>query len=232
MVPGHFTVEGATMWRYFLLFGILAASPAIGLCDTVQFAVNPADIGTVFRGGSVDLFSSGLNGTVVSGQALSLDLVLSGSVLARLYATDPAALGVELEIYTNAAGAPGFAGPTTGFLLAPNGSQFGGSQVAGGADGSNGTFEVGLVSFAPGNLNGESIFDISGAHFDITLPSGGYTVTNAELLFSLNASDNGLEFGTAQQLSEPSTLLMSLLGFGIVLAAWRREPKRTSNYMQ
>lgn len=43
-------------------------------------------------------------------------------------------------------------------------------------------------------------------------PVGGYTVTDAELVANLNTSDTGLEFGTAQQLTESSTLRLTLVG--------------------
>ena len=217
------------MWRYILLFGIVIALPAVGWCDTVQFAVPPANIGTVYAGGSVDLYSSGLNGTVLAGQSLTLDLVLSDHVLARLYANDPGALGIELELYTTADTYPGFLGATTGFLLDPIGSQFGDTLVAGRADGSNGTTGAGLVEFTSEDLEDENVFDISGAEFETSLPSSGYVITDAELIFTLNDVYNGVQFGTEQQLPEPSTLAMTLMGLlALTLAAGRRSLKRRS----
>ncbi|MGB6199525.1 MAG: PEP-CTERM sorting domain-containing protein [Candidatus Acidiferrales bacterium] len=215
--------------RSVLLFAIVVASSSIGRCDTVQFAVPPADVGAPFNGGSVDLFSSGLNGTVLTGQSLSLDLVLSDDVLARVYANDPDALGVELAIYTTATTAPGFAGPTTGFLLDPSGNQFGDTLTAGRDDGSDGSFGMGLNLFTPQDLESENVFDLSGAEFDTSLPSTGYTVTDAELIFSLNSNSNAVQFGTAQQLPEPSTFGLTFLGLlAIALAARRKGSKRPS----
>jgi hypothetical protein len=127
-------VRGPFMWRYVLLLGIVIASAATSWCDTVQFTVDPANTGIVYTGANtpfIDLFSAGLNGTVLTGQSLPLDLMFSHQVLARLFLNDPGAFGVELIVYTNAGTFPGFAGPTTGFLLDPNGIQFGGTQVAG-----------------------------------------------------------------------------------------------------
>ena len=210
-------MRGPFMWRYVLLLGIVIASAAMGWCDTVQFTVDPANTGIVYTGANtpfIDLFSPGLNGTLLTGQSLSLDLMLSNQVLARLFLNDPGAFGVELIVYTNAGTFPGFAGPTTGFLLDPNGIQFGGTQVAGEAAGSNGTFGEGLVSFSSGNLQGAKVVDISGVHFDSTLPSTGYVVTDAQLRFSLNSVYDNVEFGTAQQLPEPSSLLQ--LGLGLL----------------
>jgi hypothetical protein len=213
------------MWRAILLFGILIISPAIGWGDTVKFTVEPANIGTVIQAPFVDVFSSGLNGIVLKGQNLSLDLVLSNDVLARLFLSDPTTFGIGLTIDTNAGTFPGFAGPTTGFLLAPSGNQLDSSQVAGRADSSDGSFSMGLVSFTPANLNGAEVIDISGLQLDTTLPNDGAVITNADLRFSFNgiSGADGVEFGTAQQLPEPSTLGLTLVGtLVLALAAGRK----------
>jgi PEP-CTERM motif-containing protein len=205
------------MWRYVSLLAMVIASPAMGWCDTVQFTIDPANTGIVYTGANtpfIDLFSSGLNGTLLTGQSLSLDLMFSNQVLARLFLNDPGAFGVELIVYTNAGTFPGFAGTTTGFLLDPNGNQFGGIQTAGRADCSCGSFAVGLVSFTSANLQGANVVDISGVNFNTTLPSTGYVVTDAQLRFSLNSAYDSVEFGTAQQLPEPSSLLQ--LGLGLL----------------
>jgi len=103
------------MWRVISLLAILIASPATNWCDTVQFTVAPANIGTPIQGPvDFDLFSSGLNGTVLAGQSLSLDLVLDNDVLARLFLVDPGTFAIGLNLHTNAGIFPGFAGPTTG----------------------------------------------------------------------------------------------------------------------
>jgi PEP-CTERM motif len=211
---------------------ILIASPVISWCDTVQFTVAPVNIGTLIQGPvDFDLFSSGLNGTVLAGQSLSLDLVLDSDVLARLFLVDPGTFGIGLDIHTNAGTFPGFAGPTTGYLLDPNGNQFGGTQVAGRAAGDDGTFDVGLVSFTSGNLGGAPVVDISGVHFDTSFPNSGFVITDAQLRFSLNSADDSVEFGTARQLPEPSTSGLILVGaLVIALMAWRSRrrhaPKR------
>lgn len=206
------------MWRYFLLFGVLIASPVIGRCDSVQFTVDPANIGTLYKGGFIDLFSSGLNGTVLSGQSLSLDLVLRNEVLARLSMSDPP-FGILLNIHTNAGTFPGFGGPTTGFLLDPSGNKLGNSRVAGRSDGSDGTFAIGLDSIQGG--------DISGVHFDTVFPDTGFVVTNAQLRFSLNSPNNGLIFGTARQLPESSNP-WDYLGLLVLLAMVLYKARRHS----
>src|SRR5271165_4795735 len=112
---GDSTVGGSAMWRYVLLLGIVSASPAIGWCDTVQFTVGPAKTDIVYTGPtSIVLHSSGLDGTVLAGQSLSLNLELGDDVLARLGGLSSNGLfGVLLIVPTNAGIFPGFAGPTT-----------------------------------------------------------------------------------------------------------------------
>jgi hypothetical protein len=181
----------------------------------LEFTVPPGNIGTTIQGPGtfVDLFSSGLNGTVLAGQSLSLDLVLSNDVLARLFLADPGGFGLGLTFVTNAATFPGFAGPTTGFLLDSSGNQFGDTQVAGRADGCcPGFVSIGLVSFTSSNLEGAEAVDISGVHFDTSLPNTGFVITDSQLRFGLNSPDDGVTFGTAQQLPEPSTLGLTLAG--------------------
>jgi hypothetical protein len=210
------------MWRYLLLLVVAVLLPAFARCDSLQFTVPSGDVGNVYSGpgNSVDLFSSSLDGTVLSGQTIALDAVLTNSDLARITAVDPGVLGIELIIYTNAGSAPGFAGATTGFLVGPNGAQFGGTQTAGRSDDTNGSFSLGLVSFTSANLDGSQVFDVSGADFDTTLPPGGYVVTNVELVFTFNSKYNSVEFGTLQQLPEPRAWLLLLLGLTVVVVAF------------
>ncbi|TMQ31305.1 MAG: hypothetical protein E6K65_01865 [Nitrospirae bacterium] len=221
-------MEVSAMWRCILLVGILIASPAMGWGNTVQFTVPQADI-EILHTTEFELSSSGLNRTVLAGQNLSLDLLLSDSVLARLFVSDPKDWVIDLEFSTNAGTFPGDAGPTTGFLLGPNGNQFGDSQDAGRGQGTNGTFGMGLVSFTSDNLAGANVIDISGVHFDTTFPATGFVVTDAQLLFSFSGDTDGLKFGTAQQLPEPETLGLTFVGVLVIaLAACRRDLKSLS----
>ena len=194
------------MWRHLLIIGGLLSSSAIGWSDVVQFVVDPHDTGILYQGVDVDVFSSDLKGVVLAGQSLSLNLLLRNSVLARLFLGDVHPFGVGLSVYTNARTIPGFAGPTTGFLLDLEGNQLGESQVAGRAAGSDGTFSMGLDSFTSDDLRPGNPLEISGLRLDTTFPATGFVVTNARLRFSLNSSYNSLEFGTAHQLPEPPTL--------------------------
>ena len=88
---------------------------------------------------------------------------------------------------------------------------------------------MGLVSFTRANLNGAEVIDISGLQLDTTLPNDGAVITNADLRFSFNGISgvDGVEFGTAQQLPEPSTLGLTLVGtLVLALAAGRKSLKQ------
>jgi len=195
----------------------------------VDFTVPLGKIGTPIQGpGSVDLSSSDLNGTVLAGQSLSLDLMFTNDVLARVGLVDASAFGLLLIIDTNAETFPGFVGTTTGYLLDPSRGQFGSTQVAGRSDSCcPGSLAAGLVSFASDNLAGAQIGDISGVHFDTSLPNNGFVITDVELAFVFNSPYDGVEFGSAQQLPEPSTLGLTLAGVLLIaFVAWHRGLKQ------
>ena len=202
------------LWAMAILL-VLALGPCVKADTTVQFAVDPSDVGPIFRT-DVDFFSPDLNGMVLAGQSLSLNLVLSNQELARLFLilqNGPGGFGILAEIQTNAGTFPGFVGTTVGYLLSPDGNSIGEPQFAGRADSSDGFTAFGLSDFTPENLGGQDVLDVSGVHFDTTLPDTGFVITNTELRFVINDSSNGVKFGTAIQLPEPGTLPLVGLGF-------------------
>jgi hypothetical protein len=201
----------------FMLF------PTLATATTVSFTPSPAMIGVPFQNTTVNLFSTGLNGMTLSGQPLSLDLVLTNNLLGRIQVLNPGGLGIALTVFTNAGMDPGFAGVTTGYLLNAGGGQLGTPQDAGRAQSSDGSFTVALVSFTTANLGGANPVDMSGVHFDTSFPNTGFTVTNAELSFTLN--NNQLTFGTAQQLPESPTLALLIAGASLGGLLTRRQTR-------
>jgi hypothetical protein len=208
---------------FLLLTIVFLCSVPLG-ATTLSFTVNSADTGIVYQSGQFDLHSSDFNGTVLSGQTLSIDTVFNNDVLTRVFALNPGRLGVLLIFQTTANGYPGFAGETTGFIRDEFGQQMGSIQTAGRAMGDNGTTSMGLVSFTRNDFGGSQVFDMSGVHFETSLPGTGYTITDARLRLSFD--DNRIEFGTAQQLPEPSSLAQLTLGLtGILVAGSFRKPE-------
>ena len=203
----------AGMWTAIVLL-LMSAGPVAA--TTVTFPVGAGQVGTPLTG-DIDLFSSGLNGETLTKQSLSLDLVFSQDLLARMTFGD---ISVGLTIHTNTAGSPGFAGTTTGFLLAADGSALHAPLTAGGASGSDGSFSIGLVDLSS-LLSG--VVDIRGVHFDTILPDNGSAITGARLRFSVNPGIAQVTFGTAAQLPEPGTVvLLGIAGaMGVAVVRWR-----------
>lgn len=212
------------MWLAIWVSLVVMVSPVAGWCVTLPVTIDPSTLGVSYQGPAGVAFEvPGLDGTVLSGQSLSLDVMLPASILGRLSLSDPTALGVGLGILTNANTFPGFAGPTTGFLLDASGNPFGSTQEAGRADGDNGAVIVGLVSFTQADLGDRHGVEIRGVHFDTSLPNTGFLVTNTVLGFWVNSPYDRLEFGTAAQLPEPPSLWFALAGiFPSAVQAWRR----------
>jgi len=208
------------MKRLTLFAAVLLAFTASGFADTIQFAIPDVQTG-IIQPGYFDIYSSGLNGTVLNGQSLSLDLMIANDVLARVFMLDPDRFCVLLMVYTNAPSFPGFTGESTGFMLDDSGRQIGALQTAGRGDSSNGGVYMGLVSFTAADFNHESVVDLSGAHFDTSLPGTGYTIINAAMRFSFNGPSQ-MEFGTPAQLPESSSLSLLFIACGAILIAKRR----------
>lgn len=157
-----------------------------------MFNVSPALIGLPSPG-EFDLYSNGLDGTTLAGQALSSDFDFAGGVLARLLLNTDGFL--LLRVHTTASSFAGFAGAgPSGFLLASDGTQIGARIDGGRSASSDGTFSVGVT------LPTQNV-DIKGIHFDFALPSTGFAITGVEL--KLGAYDTStVQFGTVAQLPE------------------------------
>lgn len=204
------------MWlRTFVAVGCLMIPSVVfadSIAETITFTVPASDIGTNMQGpaAGVLLDSSALNGTVLSGQSLSLDLMLANNVLARLGFGD-GGVSIGLAIDTNAQTFPGFTGPTSGYLIFANGSHLM-SQDAGSADGCcPGALFTGFGFASPPPAG-----DFSGAHFDTSLPDNGFVIADLQLEINANGPYDSIKFGTAEQLPEPSTLVLLLLALPIL----------------
>lgn len=208
---------GVAVFSVFLTVFLFAQSAG---ATTISFT--PSPIGVPLQNTNVDMFSNGLNGTLLTGQAMSLDLIFTNELLGRITLLNANEFDLVLTVFTNAPGEPGFAGAgSTGFLINPNGGQLGSSIEAGRSQGNDGTFDLGLVTFSPSSFGGANVIDISGVHFDTSLPTSGFAVTNTRLRFTPNS--NQMLFGTAAQLPESSTLALLVAGISFAgLMTYRR----------
>jgi hypothetical protein len=216
----------AALKLLLIMVAFLCAAP-LG-ATTLTFAVDPAQTGIVYTAGlyPTDTFtfhSSQMNGTKLNGQSLSVDAIFGGDVLARVFALYPQRLGVGLMLFTDAPGVPGQFGNATGNLLSPQG-QASNTLVAGRAMSDAGQAFMCLVLFNQSDLGGYPVIDISGAHFDTTLPTSGYSVTDAMLVFVF--TNNRVEFGTAAQLPEPPTWVTMGIGLAILGVLVLRDGKK------
>jgi hypothetical protein len=189
-----------------VLMVVLISTGASG--TTITLPVDPGIVGPP-ASGQFDFHFNDLNGVALSGQAFSSDWVFAGGTLARLVLQSP--LFIAIIVQTNANSFPGFAGSgPTGFLLAPDGTPLDNPIDAGRAASSDGTFSVGL-SLAPDVVG--SLADMKGVHFDFLFPTTGFVVTGAEIRLAVTAPST-VQFGTAAQLPEPSTVALVTLGLG------------------
>jgi PEP-CTERM motif len=173
-------------------------------------------------------FGDELDGTTLSGQAISLDFVFADDILARVLTFGGLSFDALVSLQTDADTFPGFPGDdSTGFLLAPGGTPVHSPlppEWVGGVAGSNGSLGVGLFPQVVGYS------DISGVHYDISLPATGHSITGGRIRL-VNHNDWGnIQFGTAAQLPEPSTLLLFSIGAACAACARMKTRRRTNRF--
>jgi len=193
-----------------VLVSFVLSSPvsAIPITVDVSAAVGAPVHGFVFYDFAL---GSALNGLTFSGQTLMADVTFADDVLARVSLADPMRFFTYLILNTNAGTFPGFgAVEPSGDLLGANGLPLSLPVLGGQSDSSNGDFTFGFGFPLVGG------YDISGAHFEATLPTTGYTVTGATFKVVSTGPDDRLQFGTLAQLPEYESSA-SLFGLGALV---------------
>jgi len=86
--------------RYLLMLSLALLFAVPVHATTVTFTVDPAMIGGLIGPSEFDFHSSQLNGTMLNGQAMSLDTIFANDVLMRFGLLDPSRLWVSLAFQT------------------------------------------------------------------------------------------------------------------------------------
>jgi len=199
----------------YLLTLILALLFVVPIhATTLTFGVAPSMIGSPIGPGEIDFHSNDLNGIVLTGQPMSLDVIFANDVLMRVGMLEPQKFWVSLIFSTSSHTAVGAAGPTTGYLLYPGLVQADPTVIGGRGYSDTGMFGIGLGNMLP-DLSRSAFIDLAGVHFDTSMPNAaGFTITDVNLRFSIMPGWDVVRFGTIAQLPEPSSLM--LLPFGLV----------------
>jgi hypothetical protein len=163
---------------------------------------------------------SGLNGTALQGQTLSLDLTFLNGEFTRLFTVTSNSFIALLTLQTNGSGVVGFLGGT-GFLVDQQGNPLQQPQELGSASG-NGSMAAGLLPLLSGGL--QRPIDFFGIHLDLMLPAdSSVSVTGGELALM---SDMGAPFGVGPGVPRdivPETgNTLSLLSLGLLGAVLGR----------
>jgi hypothetical protein len=204
-----------------ILLFILLCLPWAASGMEITLNVDPALI-LVPSAGEHDFSTIGFNGLTLAGQAVSADLVFANNILARTFAVNPNPLAIDflLIIQTNAPVFSGFPTNVSGAVLAADHTAVPVPTLLGGAMSDDGRFGVGVFP----DFSGLSprIVDLSGVHFDMTLPATGFTITDALLRIAV-LPESYMVFGTARQLPEVSTLALLATGLGaLAMLRYRR----------
>jgi hypothetical protein len=202
---------------------VAVTGPAAALTLTAH--VDPALIVSTIESGSMTFTVSedGFVGTTLDGQLLAIDVIFADEILARVFDVPPHGLNPILRVFTNAdAVPPAIDDAPPSSLLAPDGTQFHFEPTAQliGPE-----LRVAFVTTTP--PSGE-LYDISGFHFEMPLPSTGFEITDVGLLLFIGPNTN-VRFGTAAQLPEPASLVLLAIALPLLSlrTVWRSvRPKR------
>jgi hypothetical protein len=196
-----------------LVFAVVTVLTSAAHATTlVSFSLDPALIGSPMAAGEFDVHSTGLNGAVLNGQLLSLDLVYADGILARVLTATSIDMGLSLSTNTSfscltfpslgCGNWPGFPTGLTGNLLTPDGSALQPPQGLGSEMGSDGSLGVGLSPGVTSPTPGGANYELSGAHLEFLLPNTGFEVTDARLRLIARPSSATVQFGTEAQLPD------------------------------
>ena len=178
---------------------------ALGLPIPAHSSPVTIDLGSL--GGGPYEFSANfadLNGTPISGQAQSLNIMFATPGHAPYSIYD-----VVLIWRTDFGAFPGFLEPGTGFLMADGGAPLTPELALGRASGDDGSMAAGIIGGGP--LTG--LFDVRGAHFDTAFPNlPGHFVTGATLVVD----------ALSVSVPEPASLVLLAGGIAALLAGKRR----------
>ncbi len=196
--------------RPAVLLAILIALPSWEV-HAINISVDLGSPGSIW---TEQTFSfSGLNGTALNGNSISLDVMFSNEEFIRVFSTTAVTFDVLLRLQSDANGLVGFARGTA-YLLDQNDTALHTAQVLGSSSSDAGSLNLGLFPVLSGELS--QPFDFYGIHYDLVLPSYSAAITEGELM--LVSQDPVGPFGVGPYLpvdnlpDRGGTLLLLCLG--------------------
>ena len=209
-------------------WAIIVASLLTIFAGSANAVLISADLGSPHTITSQTLPSSfdALQGTLLNGQSVSLDVSFSNSEFVRIFSVTSWTFDASIKLQTNVTGFLGFL-HGTGYLVDINGNAIPGYGITGSASGSDGSLFLGLFPLLKdenGTPNTDLLrpFDFYGVHYDLIFPDvndPSIHVTSGQ--FTLFSDPNGV-FGIGPGLPRDivpdsgSTLL--LLGIAFLLS--------------
>ncbi len=162
-----------------------------------------------------------IDGTMLQGQSLSLDLDWNDENFIRLFSITDPSFAALLTLQTNGTSLVGFL-QGTGYLLDQNGHAMTAPMDLGSASGDNGSLAVALFPLLS-SASGAPL-DFFGIHFDLLLPDrASIWLTGGELDLLAAGASPGDRFGVGPGVPTDivpdfaGTLLLAVIGFAAVL---------------
>ena len=179
-----------------LSVGMIALAVALFFCATrgVHATSIGIDLGPAPRVTSqISASFHDIDGTMLQGQSLSLDLDFNDENFIRLFSITDPSFAALLTLQTNGTSLVGFL-QGTGYLLDQNGQAMTAPMELGSASGDNGSLAVGLFPLLS-SASGAPL-DFFGIHFDLLLPdNASIWLTGGELDLLAAGASPGDRFG-------------------------------------